>query len=103
MKDSIKANLIVFFLIAIISFAMSSAFASLTIHEQNDSYKLIAIQNDSFEPHYIDAVPTYIPPEPVNDTNITYNNTTDFDYSENTTNWTETYTYTDYNIETYVE
>ena len=103
MKDSIKANLIVFFLIAIISFGMSSAFASLTIHEENDSYKLVAIQNDSFEPHYIDAVPTYIPPEPVNDTNITYNNTTDFDYSENATNWTETNTYTDYNIETYVE
>ena len=103
MKDSIKANLIVFLLIAIISFAMSSAFASLTVHEENDSYKLIAIQNDSFEPHYIDAVPTYIPPEPVNDTNVTYNNTTDFDYTEYSTNWTETYTDNGRYIETYVE
>ena len=103
MKDSIKANLIVFFIIAIISFAMSSAFASLTVHEENDSYKLIAIQNDSFEPHYIDAVPTYIPPEPVNDTNVTYNDTNNFDYTEDTSNWTETYTDTDSYIETYVE
>lgn len=108
MKDSIKANLIVFFLIAIISFAMSSAFASLTIHEENDSYKLISIENNSFEPHYIDEVP-YIPPvEETNDTNISYNNTTDVDYNiteynETTENITEVYTEYADDISEYVE
>ena len=80
MKDSTKANLIVFFIIAIISFAMGNAIASLTVNEENDSYKLLAIENNSFEPHYINAVPTYIPPEPEN--NTTYNNT-GYDYSDN--------------------
>lgn len=101
MKDSIKANLIVFFIIAIVSFAVSSAFASMTVHEDHDSYKLIPIENDSFEPHYIDEVPTYIP-EPVNDTNVTYNNTTDID--NNVTNYTENSTETqNYQVASYVE
>ncbi|WP_407375678.1 hypothetical protein [Methanobrevibacter sp.] len=56
------------------AFVISSAFASLTITEDNDSYKLSSIENDSFEPNYIDEVPTII--EPVK-TNITANNTTD--------------------------
>lgn len=104
MKDSIKANLIVFFLIALVSFAMSSAFASLTVHEEHDSYKLIPIKNDSFEPHYIDEVPTYIP-EPVNDTNVTYNNTTNnnnniSEYSESSTG---SYSESSSQVETYVE
>lgn len=101
MKDSIKANLIVFFIIAIVSFAVSSAFASMTVHEDHDSYKLIPIENDSFEPHYIDEVPTYIP-EPVNDTNVTYNNTTGID--NNVTNYTENSTETqNYQVASYVE
>ena len=101
MKDSIKANLIVFFIIALVSFAVSSAFASMTVHEDHDSYKLIPIENDSFEPHYIDEVPTYIP-EPVNDTNVTYNNTTDID--NNVTNYTENSTETqNYQVASYVE
>ena len=107
MKDSIKANLIVFFLIAIVSFAMSSTFASLTVPEEHDSYKLIPIENDSFEPHYIEEVPTYIPP--VNNTTTTNttvtNNTISVDY--NITNYTENSTdiYTEYSdqIATYVE
>ena len=101
MKDSIKANLIVFFIIALVSFAVSSAFASMTVHEDHDSYKLIPIENDSFEPHYIDEVPTYIP-EPVNDTNVTYNNTTGID--NNVTNYTENSTETqNYQVASYVE
>ncbi len=75
MKDSIKANLIVFLIIAVIAFTISSAFASLTITEDNDSYKLSSIENDSFEPNYIEEVPTIIPKVETNDTNTT--NTTD--------------------------
>ena len=41
MKDSVKANLIVFLIIGLIAFGISSAFASLTITEDNDSYKMI--------------------------------------------------------------
>ena len=73
MKDSVKAKLIVFFIIALIAFGVSSAFASLTITEDNDSYKLIPIKNDSFEPNYINKVPTIIPKVEKNYTN---NNTT---------------------------
>ena len=61
MKDSIKANLIVFLIIATIAFTISSAFASLTITEDNDSYKWSSVENDSFEPKYIEEVPTIIP------------------------------------------
>ncbi len=76
MKDSIKANLIVFLIIATIAFTISSAFASLTITEENDSYKLSSIENDSFEPNYVEEVPTIIPKvenKTHNDTNITNN------------------------------
>lgn len=73
MKGSIKANLLIFLIIAVMAFVISSAFASLTITQDNDSYKLIPIENDSFEPNYIDEVPTII--EKV-ETNKTNNNTT---------------------------
>ena len=96
MKGSIKANLILFFIIAIIAFCISSAFATLTIHEDNDSYKLISLEDDSFEPTEIDYVPTYIPKNDTNTTNST--NATSFtnvtttnvtDYIETTVdNWT---------------
>ena len=74
MKDSIKANLIVFLIIAVIAFTISSAFASLTITKDNDSYKLTSIENDSFEPNQIEEVPTIIPKvenTTNNETNIT--------------------------------
>ena len=76
MKDSAKANLIVFFIIAIISFGVSNAFVSITGPDENDSYKLVTIKNDSFEPHIIDEVPTILPK---------YENTT---IANNTTNTT---------------
>ena len=76
MKDSIKANLLVFFIIAIISFGASSAFASLTIHEENESYKMIPIENDSFKPNQINEVPTIIPKVENNTTNNTTENST---------------------------
>ncbi len=75
MKDSVKANLVIFLIIAVVSFCISCAFASLTITEENSSYKLIPIENDSFEPKYIDEVPTIIPKVEANLTNITKNTT----------------------------
>ncbi|MEE0934675.1 MAG: hypothetical protein U0L42_03285 [Methanobrevibacter sp.] len=88
MKDSIKANLIVFLIIATIAFTVSSAFASLTITEDNDSYKLSAIKNDSFEPNNIEEVPTIIPKveNKTNDTNLT--NTTIEDWNDT---WEDNY------------
>ena len=88
MRGSVKANLIVFFIIAIIAFCISSAFATLTIHEDNDSYKLIHIENDSFEPEEINYVPTY---EPKNDTNTTNNTITNItnEIEDTITDWTD--------------
>ena len=90
MKDSVKANLIVFFIIAIIAFGISNAFASLIIQEDNDSYKLIPIENDSFEPNYINKVPTIIPKVENNTTDTTDNNT-EYNIETTVTNWTENY------------
>ena len=90
MKDSIKANLIVFLIIAVIAFTISSAFASLTITEDNDSYKLSSIENDSFEPAYIDEVPTIIPKVETNVTDNATNTTTNATYDANDT-WNETF------------
>ena len=86
MKDSIKANLIVFLIIATIAFTISSAFASLTITEDNDSYKLSSVENDSFEPKYIEEVQTIIPKveNRTNSTNVT--NTTNI-----TPDWNNTW------------
>ena len=87
MKDSIKANLIVFLIIAVIAFTISSAFASLTITEDNDSYKLSSIENDSFEPNYIEEVPTIIPKvENTTDNSTNVTTTTDDD------SWNDTIT-----------
>ncbi|MBQ2832927.1 hypothetical protein [Methanobrevibacter sp.] len=80
MKDSIKAKIIIFLIIAVIAFVISSALASLTITKDNESYKLISIDNDSFEPHLINKVPTIIPK------NNNTNNTT----SNNNHNWNHT-------------
>lgn len=89
MKDSIKANLIIFFIIAIIAFGISTSFANLTVKEDSESYKLIPIENNSFEPNYVEEV-LYVEPKPVNITNTTnsttvVNNTTSYNvvnYSE---------------------
>lgn len=92
MKDSIKANLIIFLIIAVVAFTISSAFASLTITENTDSYKLSSIEDDSFEPNYIDEVPTIIPQVETNYTENTTNITNTTDTDNNTDipddNWT---------------
>ncbi len=77
MRGSIKANLIVFLIIAVIAFCISSTVASLTIHDDYDSYKLVKLSNDSFEPADIDYVPTIIPKNDTNTTNSTADNITD--------------------------
>ena len=107
MKDSIKANLIIFFIVAIVAFGVSSSFAKLTITEDTDSYKLISIENNSFKPNYIDEVPTII--ETTNTTNTTnatnstysdieYNNYTD---NSNNYNYTNDNDYNDYSDNAY--
>lgn len=103
MKDSVKANLIVFLIIAVIAFCISTAFASLTITPKTDSYKLIPIENDSFEPNYIEEVPTILPPVENITNNTTTNetlNTTDYDIED----WNDTDYYSNNTlIETYTE
>ncbi len=86
MKDSIKANLIIFFIIAIIAFCISTSFANLTVKEDTDSYKLIPIENNSFEPNQIEEVP-YVEPKPVNVTNTTTNITNNTVTINNTTSY----------------
>ena len=73
MKDSTKANLIIFFIIAIVAFCISTSFASLTVKENTDSYKLIPIEDNAFQPNYVEEV-LYVEPTPVNVTNNTTNN-----------------------------
>ena len=87
MKDSIKANLIIFFIIAIIAFGISTSFANLTVKEDSDSYKLIPIENNSFEPNQVEEV-KYVEPKPVNTTNTT-NNTVNTTPSYNVVNYSE--------------
>ncbi|WP_405296119.1 hypothetical protein [Methanobrevibacter sp.] len=89
MKGSVKANLIVFLIIAVIAFCISSTFATLTIHENNDSYKLIPVANDSFEPEDIDYVPTYVPKNTTNSTNTTENTNIIDDIGDTLDNWSE--------------
>jgi len=105
MKDSAKANLIVFFIIAIIAFGISSSFASLTVNEDTESYKLITIENDSFEPSYINKVPTILPKVEKNITNNTTELTTNYtdDIEESTDTWNTTTTEWYEDTEEYVE
>ena len=88
MKDSIKANLIIFFIIAIIAFCISTSFANLTVKEDSESYKLIPIENDSFEPNYVEEVP-YVEPKPVNTTNTTNNTVVNNTTQYNVVNYSE--------------
>ena len=102
MRGSVKANLIVFFIVAIIAFGISSAFASLTIHEDNDSYKMIPIENDSFEPEEIYYVPTIIPQNDTNTTNSTNSSGSTFsnittEIEDTIENWTNSIEELDFN------
>lgn len=81
MNQSTKVYLIIFLIVAVIAFVLSSAFASVAMIDSSNSTKLTAIENDSFEPHEIENVEVIIPK--VENTTLD-NNTTTFD------NWTET-------------
>ena len=76
MKGAKKAKLLVFLIIVTVAFICSLSIAKLTIHEDNNSYKLISINNDSFEPTYINKVPTITPKNTTNTTNKTNQNIT---------------------------
>ena len=74
MKQKTKANLIIFLIIAVTAFILSSVFAMYIPIDNSNSTIFVAIENDSFEPHHINNVPTYIPPiQNNNTTNITTN------------------------------
>ena len=97
MRGAVKANLIVFLIVAVAAFCISAAVASLTIHEDNDSYKLLSLEDDSFEPNYVYKVPTITPK---NTTNTTYTDDTTDDWNDSYgyNNWETTYDY-GYNYE----
>ena len=101
MKGSTKANLIVFLIIAVIAFCVSSTVASLTIHEDYDSYKLMKLENDNFEPVDIHYVYTHIPKNDTNTTNSTIDNATDTtdDVDDTVDTWNDTEEYWDENYE----
>ena len=91
MRESVKANLIIFLIIAVIAFIISSALASLTIVKDNASYKLSSIENDSFEPNLIEKVPTIIPKVEKNLTNNTTQTNKTIDIDKNGTDtWNKT-------------
>ena len=77
MKQSIKVNLLVFLIIAVIAFVLSSAFASVVVIDNSNAKKITAIENDSFEPHQIKDVPVIIPK--VENKTQTNNTTSTFD------------------------
>ena len=76
MKGTKKAKLLVFLIIATVAFVCSLTLANLTIPKDTDSYKLIPIDNNSFEPVYINKVPTIKPKNITNTTNETSHNIT---------------------------
>ena len=86
MRVSVKANLIIFLIVAVAAFCISSAFANLTIHDNHDSYKLIALEDDSFDPEEINYVPTIKPKNTTNTTNST-NTTIEITTDNNSTDW----------------
>lgn len=97
MKDSVKAKIMVFLIIAVIAFCISCAFASLTITEDKESYKIIPIENDSFEPNYIEEVPTILPKVETNTTNTTTNVTDNIEtWNDTYNNWSEAYNVEEY-------
>lgn len=79
MKQSTKVYLLIFLIVSVMAFVLSSVFASVVIIDNTNSTKLTAIQDDSFEPHDIKNVQVIIPKVE----NKTYNNTSSF---ENFTN-----------------
>ena len=80
MKQSTKVNLIIFFIIAVIAFAFSTAFASVSHIDVSNSTKLTAIEDDGFQPHEIENVHVVVP--------VVENKTNNTNSWTNWTNWT---------------
>lgn len=76
MKSSTQAYLCVFAIVALIAFLLSGVFANIVVIDNSNSTKIIAIENDSFEPHQIDNVEIIVPKVVVNNTTHVTNNTT---------------------------
>lgn len=72
MKQSTQVYLVIFLIIALLAFILSSAFASVAVIDNTNSTKLTTIENDGFEPHDIKSVEVIIPKPQ----NTTHNNTT---------------------------
>ena len=72
MKQSTKVYLLIFLIVSVMAFVLSSVFASVAVIDNTNSTKLTTIENDRFEPHDIKSVEVIIPKPQ----NITQNNTT---------------------------
>ncbi len=75
MKSSTQAYLCVFAIVALIAFLLSGVFANIVVIDNSNSTKIIAIENNSFEPHHIENVEIIVPKVVNNTTHVT-NNTT---------------------------
>ncbi len=61
MKQSTKGYLLIFLIVSVMAFVLSSVFASIVTIDNTNSTKLTAIQDDSFEPHNIQNVQVIVP------------------------------------------
>ncbi|ALT68610.1 hypothetical protein sm9_0819 [Methanobrevibacter millerae] len=61
MKQSTKGYLLIFLIVSVMAFVLSSVFASVVTIDNTNSTKLTAIQDDSFEPHNIQNVQVIVP------------------------------------------
>lgn len=72
MKQSTQVYLLIFLIIAVMAFVLSSVFASVLVIDNTNTTKLTAIEDDGFEPHDIKNVEVIVPKVQ----NTTQNNTT---------------------------
>ena len=72
MKQSTQVYLLIFLIIAVMAFVLSSVFASIVVIDNTDTTKLTAIKDDGFEPHDVKNVEVIVPKVQ----NTTQNNTT---------------------------
>lgn len=85
MKETTKVYLIIFLILAVMAFVLSSAFASVLDIDNSNSKKLTAIEDDSFNPEEIHHVQVIVP-KTENITRHTTTNHTNSTVLENITN-----------------
>ncbi|MBR0370927.1 MAG: hypothetical protein IJH63_09480 [Methanobrevibacter sp.] len=61
MKQSTKVYLLIFIIIAVMAFVLSSVFANVVVIDNTNTKKLTAIEDDGFEPHDIKNVEVIVP------------------------------------------